>query len=403
MTRILHLGTLYPPHIMGGAERSVSFLAEAMVESGHEVAASCISPNGWGREVRNGVKVYRMPHETNFWPEEWPQHSKIERGWRRFKQQFNYRLERHFLDVIDDFKPDIVNTHSLLDVSTRVWLAAKSRGLPIVHTLREYDLVCGNAGMFKDGKRCERRHIKCQIFTFMKASHHQAVDAVVGVGAGILETHVNLGYFSHIPLNLRRVIWNPAVVDGIDENYLKPSRDGYPFTFGYLGRINVEKGVGTLLDACRLLPVGQWKLLIAGKEASEAKSLKWKAIGLPVEFTGFIPPAALFDAIDTLIVPSIWNEPLPRTILEAYAAGVPVIGSMSGGIPDLIGKNNSDWLFPPGKIDALAERMTRVMKRGRAALPGRESFTHVLSETVPSTVAFRYLALYEDLLGAFRE
>jgi len=381
---------------MGGAERSVSMLAEALVDAGHEVAACCISPNGWSREMRNGVHVFRMPHETDFWPEEWPNHTPLERGWRRFKQQFNYKLESHFSSVIKEFLPDIIHTHSLLDVSTRVWLAARAHNLPIVHTLRDFDLACGNAAMFKDGKRCASRHLKCHAFTFMKAIHQRQVTAVVGVGKGILESHLSLGYFSHVKPALRRVIWNPAVVEGIDAAYRKPSLHGRPFTFGYLGRINIEKGVGTLLDSCREMPAGNWQLRIAGKEASDANSLKAQASGLPVEFTGFIPPKELFDSIDVLIVPSIWAEPLPRTILEAYAAGVPVIGAASGGIPDLIGHQNADWLFPPGDHKALATLMIAKIKAGRDSLPSLSSFVSVLEQTEPRHVAAKYNALYDD-------
>lgn len=397
MTRILHLSMLYPPHIMGGAERSVALLAEALSHAGHEVAAACTTPDGWTEEFRNGVRVYRMPHETDFWAEEWPAHGRIARGVRRFKQQFNTRLEAHFLRVIDDFKPDVVHTHSLLDVSTRVWSAAHARGLPIVHTLRDFDLACGNAAMFKDGKRCAKRHLKCRAFTFMKGRHQRMVNAVVGVGRGILQSHLELGYFGHVPEHLRRVIWNPAVVDGIGSDYLKPSLAGKPLTFGYLGRINIEKGVGTLFDACRHLPAAGWKLIVAGKEASERDSLKHLAANLPIEFAGFIPPRQLFDQIDVLVVPSIWAEPLPRTILESYAAGVPVIGADSGGITDLIGAGNRDWLFPAGDASALAVLMNRVLRAGREVLPRRESFAHIVDETQPGKVARRYLDLYDDV------
>jgi glycosyltransferase involved in cell wall biosynthesis len=397
MTRILHLSMLYPPHIMGGAERSVALLAEAQVAAGHAVAAACISPTGWKEELRHGVRVWRMPHETDFWPEEWPQHSVLARGVRRFKQQFNHRIEAHFGRVIDEFKPDVVHTHSLLDVSTRVWLAARARGLPVVHTLRDFDLACGTAAMFRDGHRCATRCLECKGFTFMKARHHRAVDAVVGVGAGILQSHLDMGYFGHVPEGLRRVIWNPAVVEGVGADYVKPSLQGQPLTFGYLGRINVEKGVGTLLDAAARLPAGDWRVLIAGKEASEADSLKPRAAGLPVEFLGFVPPRELFERIDVLVVPSIWAEPLPRTILEAYAAGVPVIGADSGGIPDLIGAHNRDWLYAPGDDEGLARRMRRVLAQGREALPGREAFASVVQATTPEKVARRYLELYDEV------
>lgn len=397
MTRILHLSMLYPPHIMGGAERSVALLAEAQVAAGHKVAACCTTPHVWSVETRHGVEVYRMPHETDFWAEEWPRHGRLARGVRRFKQQFNGRLEAHFGRALDLFKPDVVHTHSLLDVSTRVWLAARARGLPVVHTLRDFDLACGTAAMFKDGRRCQSRCLECKGFTFMKARHHRAVDAVVGVGAGILQSHLDMGYFAHVPAALRRVIWNPAVVEGVDERYTRPLRGGQPLTFGYLGRINMEKGVGTLLDACARLPAGDWRVLVAGREATHEAPLQARAAGLPVDFIGFVPPRDFFERIDVLVVPSLWAEPLPRTILEAYAAGVPVLGADSGGIPDLIGPQQRDWLFPPGDDEVLARRMARVLALGRAALPGREAFLPVVRDTAPDKVARRYQQLYDDV------
>jgi glycosyltransferase involved in cell wall biosynthesis len=338
-----------------------------------------------------------MPHETDFWAEEWPQHSRVQRGLRRFKQQFNYRLESHFLDVIDDFRPDIVHTHSLVDVSTRVWLAAKARSRPIVHTLRDYDLFCANAAMFKSGASCSARHMKCRVFTFMKSIHHHSVDAVVGVGAEILATHLKLGFFRNIPDRLRRVIWNPAAVEGIGPGYSKPSLEGMPFTFGYLGRINVEKGVGTLLSACRKLPQSGWRLLVAGKEISDGTSLAQSAAGLPVSFLGFLPPREFLEQIDVLVVPSIWAEPLPRSILEAYAAQVPVIGANSGGIPDLIGAENANWLFPPGNAEALSCRMRASIQAGRTGLPPPAAYKQVVDRTAPSAVAQRYAELYEEV------
>jgi glycosyltransferase involved in cell wall biosynthesis len=395
---------LYPPHILGGAERSVAMLAEATVALGHQVASSCISPNGEPATDRNGVTVYRMPHETDFWPEEWPQHSKPARFLSKFKQQFNTKLEQHFLDVIDDFKPDIVHTHSMVDVSTLVWRAVKRRNLPLVHTLRDYDVMCANSTLFHRGHRCEKRHLKCKVLTFTKQFNQRAVDAVAGVGAEILNKHIEMGYFTSTPENLRRVIWNAAVVEGAGPDYQRPNRDGKPFTFGYIGRVDIDKGVGTILDACRrLVPKHQnWEVKIAGRAAGGIEQFETMAEGSPVEFVGFMPPKEFFEMIDVLIVPSIWPEPLPRTILESYAVSVPVIGSDSGGIPDLIGPTNREWLFAPGDDAELAARMESTMALGRAALPGRSAFEHVLVETTPKIVAERYLAFYQDLLTSLQ-
>ena len=395
--RILHLSMLYPPHILGGAERSVAMLAEAQTALGHDVAAACTTPNGFTREERNGVTVFRMPHETSFWAEEWPKHGKLSRGWRKFMQQFNYRLRDHFDRVLEDFRPDIVHTHSMVDVSTTVWEAAAKRGLPIVHTLRDYDLLCADASMYHDGHGCG---LKCKVMTYTKFGRHRAVQGVAAVGAETLDIHVRRGFFDHLPSKRRRVIWNPAIIEGIGADYQRPSRAGQPFTFGYLGRINEEKGVGTLIDAARRIAPGDWQVIVAGKANDSIDPFVSRAEGLPVSFPGFMDPKSFFEGIDVMIAPSIWAEPLPRTILEACAAGVPTIGARSGGIPDLIGADNADWLFTPGDDAELAGRMEYAMRLGREALPGKESFDHVLRETRPEIVAGRYLDFYRDVMRA---
>jgi glycosyltransferase involved in cell wall biosynthesis len=395
--RILHLSMLYPPHILGGAERSVAMLAEAQTALGHDVAAACTTPGAFMREQRNGVSVFRMPHETSFWAEEWPQHGKLERGWRKFTQQFNYRLRDHFGTVIDEFQPDIVHTHSMVDVSTTVWEAAADRNRPILHTLRDYDLLCADASMWHDGGPCG---VKCKVMTFAKVGRHRLTEGVAAVGRETLEIHRRAGFFDHLPDHLQKVIWNPAVVEGAGADYQRPSRQGQPFTFGYLGRINEEKGVGTLIDAARKLAPGNWQVVIAGKANNAIEPFVERAAGLPITFPGFMDARTFFEGIDVMVAPSIWAEPLPRTILESYAMGVPSIGARSGGIPDLIGRDNADWLFTPGSADDLAERMRQAIELGRDDLPGKDAFEPVLGETQPEIVARRYLAFYDEVIAA---
>lgn len=396
--KILHLSMLYPPHVIGGAEKSVCLLSEAQVRAGYQVAAACTTPGVAVKEVINGVTVYRMPHETDFWAEEWPQHNKLERAIRRFKMNFNFKLQDHFKKVIDDFKPDLVHTHSLTDVSTRVWLAAKEMNVPIVHTLRDYDLLCANAAMFNDGRKCEKQHLKCKFFTSEKVKHHFNIDAVAAVGQETLDTHLRLGLFNHIAPDRRKVVWNPAIVEGIDANYEKPTLNG-EIIFGYLGRINVEKGMGTLIDATRhLAGKKKFKVLVAGKAPSTDDPLLQEAKNLPIEFLGFVKPKDFFEKIDVLVVPSIWAEPLPRTILESYATGTPALGSRSGGIPDLIGFDNEKWLFNPGDDRDLASKMESIIDVGREKLPSKNSFQHVLSRTQPEDVVRNYEELYKTIL-----
>lgn len=393
--RILHLSTLYPPHMVGGAERSVSQLAEAQVRGGHVVAAACLTPGDAESSERNGVSVHRMPHGNDFWMEDWPSHTQAERERAKFKQQFNTLIERRFGAVIDTFHPDVVNTHSLVDVSTRVWLAARKRGVPIVHTLRDYDLLCAASSMFRESGPCAGRHLKCRALTFTKGFDQRVVGAVTAVGQEVMRRHLKYGFFRDVPSDLRRVIWNSAEVEGVGPGYVRPERRG-PFTFGFLGRISPEKGVETLLAACRRLPAQGWRLVAAGAAPGSRAGVEALAAGLPVEFRGFMAPKAFFEEVDALVVPSLWAEPLGRTVIEAYRLGVPVIGSDSGGVAELV--DDPDWLFPPGDVEALARRMCAVLAGGREGLPDPARYDRVVDATRDGVVADRFLDVYAALL-----
>ena len=174
-------------------------------------------------------------------------------------------------------------------------------------------------------------------------------------------------------------------------------------TFGYLGRINTEKGVGTMIDAFRRIGPGDWRCLVAGQAMDDSIArFTAQAEGLPIEFVGWAKPADFLSAIDVLIVPSFWAEPSPRTIYEAYTMGVPVIGAASGGIPELVGEDNAEWLFTPGDDADLAARLRSVIARGRKDLPDERAFQHVIRESTSERVAEKYLDLYAELVAERR-
>ena len=134
----------------------------------------------------------------------------------------------------------------------------------------------------------------------------------------------------------------------------------------------------------------------AGTDVAEAAL----ADGLPVTFAGFVEPKAFFEEVDVLVAPSRWAEPLGRTVLEAYRVGVPVIGSDTGGVAELV--DDPDWLVPPGDEEALAARMLQVFLDGPDALPPPSRFSRVVEATRAEGVACRFLALYRDTLDQAR-
>lgn len=125
-----------------------------------------------------------------------------------------------------------------------------------------------------------------------------------------------------------------------------PPRNG-PFTVGCIGRIAPEKGQREFVEAVRLIhrdrPDARFAIFGAtmfGPEAYESE-VRAAGAGLPIEFRGWVENVyEALAAIDVLLVPSAAHEATTRVILEAAAAGTPVVAFPSGGIPEVLGEAN---------------------------------------------------------------
>lgn len=145
----------------------------------------------------------------------------------------------------------------------------------------------------------------------------------------------------------------------------------------YVGRLNKEKGLETLINAFALLLKKGIKarLLIAGKplwnlspEMGEEyrKSLKQLSIALGVEkhvdFLGHVTnTASLYQLSDVTVLPSIWAEPFGRVVIESMACGTPVVASRIGGIPEILTGEFQSGLFEPGNAEDLSATLSYVM------------------------------------------
>jgi glycosyltransferase involved in cell wall biosynthesis len=167
-----------------------------------------------------------------------------------------------------------------------------------------------------------------------------------------------------------------TVYNGIDlsifskeyRNHINRSKLGIKendFVIIYSGRINSDKGISELIDAIILLQdVPQIKLLVIGSpffgNASEddfTRNLKKKSeiIKQNIYFTGYIPYSEMSDYLnlaDVAVIPSIWDDPFPTTVLEAQAMALPLIVTNRGGILEEIGTDNA-IIVPTGPQFAL--------------------------------------------------
>jgi glycosyltransferase involved in cell wall biosynthesis len=142
-----------------------------------------------------------------------------------------------------------------------------------------------------------------------------------------------------------------------------------PLRIGFVGTLVWHKGAHLLIEAMRTLPSGSCRALIFGDTATfpdYTADLRAKAMGLPVEFMGGFAKdraADVYSQIDALVVPSLWPENSPLVIHEAFMAGVPVVGSRIGGIPELVTDGVSGFVFESGSAADLARALRRFIDR----------------------------------------
>jgi len=129
--------------------------------------------------------------------------------------------------------------------------------------------------------------------------------------------------------------------------------------FAYLGTVAPHKGLHILVEAVMGLSSRDWTLDIvgnAGIDPSYTERLRTLAQNDErVRFLGAVPLTQherLWPSIDLLILPSLWWENSPLAVLEALAAGIPVVASLTGGVPEIL-LPGAGALVPPGDVEGL--------------------------------------------------
>jgi glycosyltransferase involved in cell wall biosynthesis len=161
----------------------------------------------------------------------------------------------------------------------------------------------------------------------------------------------------------------------VKSNFVWPTarREGPGDHFLFLGRLSPEKGARTVIDAWKR---GMGKLLVVG-EGPEASQLR-RTAPEHVEFVGSVPKLEVSHFLreaKALLVPSMWYEAQPRVILEAYAAGVPVIASRIGGLPDLVVEGSSGLLVPPSDPAGWAAAIEQLLDDDEATRLGDGAYS----------------------------
>ena len=176
-----------------------------------------------------------------------------------------------------------------------------------------------------------------------------------------------------------------------------------PLKIGFMGRLHPTKGLNVLLDACeKLAGTDGWELQIAGSGSPEQEA-RLTALGEKdnrVRFLGWQDTRTFLSGIDISVVPSIWNDPLPRVVFESFCAGLPVIGSRIGGIPEMIEPGTTGDLVEPGDAAALAGVLKTYIANPDRVRAMRGACLSKAGHFTSARFAEDYLTLYSALLPA---
>lgn len=369
----------------GGAETYYLTVGSELERMGHEVA------------------YFSMKHPDNL-PCKWDKYFVTQREYNNVKSPlkaardgmaliYSPEAKRNFQALCEEFRPDVVhlnNVHRQITLSILDAPYLRENKIPVFYTAHDYVTVCpGYLMLDGDGRVCdacvedgryrhciERRCVKGSraksALAAMEASFNRAhksnqrIDRVIAPSRFMRSKLIEGGWPEDKVVFLQNFA-DDAILDRAANAGADTTDRENPYLL-FFGRLSAEKGVDTLLRAfdaalpnftqnMRLVAVGD------GPDAEEFKALASSLGSAPrIEFAGYQTGGALQTYVERAslaISSSRCRENMPYSIVEAYAAGTPVVGTNIGGIPELVDEGKTGFICEPGDVQSMADAISR--------------------------------------------
>ena len=355
-------------YMRGGDSRHAFGLARLLRSEGHEVIPFAM------HHPQNVKSEFSRYFVTEIDYQQMLNNLGLIAGIRVFGRSIYSREAKQKIEkLIEETKPDLAHLQNIrYHLTPSIIFALKKKGIPIIWTLHDYDLLCPNSLFLSNGHICE----KCKGFKYynvvinrckkgsLSASFMAAIESyaqrVLGVYA-LVDKFITPSAFLKNKLvefgfDKTKIINIPNFIE-IDT--IKPHYDHKDY-FLYFGRISEEKGLKVLIEAVKGIPNGKLLIVGEGPTRKELETYAGLVDSLNIHFLGFKTGNELKRIVEDamfVVLPSIWYENFPYAILEAFASGKPVIASSIGGIPELIQNGVNGLLFEPGNAEDLREKI----------------------------------------------
>lgn len=308
-----------------------------------------------------GIKVIRYYKSNNEFKEAgiW---TKVRVG---FRSIYNKCTVEEISKILKRENVDFALIHNVMPVvSNSVYEVLQEHGIPIIKYIQNYNLICLN-GALDHGNLCKKCSPNCfkgvvngcyknsRMYSFVKYIVKYKLDQnyLPHVAAFMPNSNYVKNIHREFGLNVENFFVMHNYIDVEDINWNYSNYDSY---YLYFGRISREKGIFTAIGAFK--DIADSQLIIMGTGEAEDELIKSLVGCNNVNYIGGKSGEEVKSVIKKakcVIVPSEWDEPLPRTILEAYACGMPVIGANRGGIPEMIKENETGYIYHAGDVDDL--------------------------------------------------
>jgi glycosyltransferase involved in cell wall biosynthesis len=413
--RVVLTTHLFLPEFAGGTETLVHSIAAHLISKGHEalVVTGFEDKSASNQEaefdeyVHEGVPVLRFRRCQN--P---PKHA-----FNPIRDDYDNRaFEARFIKLLADYRPDVVHFHHLGRLSIKAIDACQQADIPAFFTATDYWSICPHqALLLPNGAICDGpstgsvnclKHMVELTQSPRKAGIVNAMpNAALALGMTVLkQIPVELPGIAGVTQalakrrgaiaqrqRLLRKIFVPtrhaqATLErngisakefrvlpfGIqDYGYVQRVRQrGERLTLGYVGQFMAHKGLHVLMEALSLLPadspvdikVYAKRPAVDTDYVSEFFAAAQRDVRL--QYCGTFEnerfPQVL-DALDVVVIPSIWHENMPLVSLSAQAAGCPLIASDVGGLSDIVANGSNGMLFEPGSAQQLRDCIMRLL------------------------------------------
>ncbi len=307
---------------------------------------------------------------------------------------------RHKLDLAgalrgwDRVNADVVHTHD-----RRAGLLARplarARGARVVHTLHglpeEIAPRLGRDGAPAGGEAPGLR------LAWIVHGYLRIEAALSRLGTVVAPSHAMLRFLVEHGFPARRLRWIPY---GIEPRAATSPPGGGSLVVGTAANLEPWKGIDVLLDACARVDAPL--VLEVFGDGGERASLESRAarLGVDARFHGFVAdlPARL-GGLDLFVLPSRGDN-LPLAVMEAMAAGLPVVATRVGGVPELVADGATGLVVEPDDVAALAGAIGALARHpGQRRAYGEAGARRMRECFAPEAVAQRMVALYRELCG----